>query len=404
MVHQIKSSTTARMPNASSNKIQVPSIFVSPRFEFTGGKRLLALMAGWLSVCHRFAAALLVSWTAAAVVTPAQADSLSPAALPGWSSDRIEAVRPALEAQCRLKRPPGAWASLCSEMKQAPQFRTWLESTFIARPLVDAQGRDQGLITGYHEPLLSGSLARETAAQAPLYRLPPALDPQQGGRRPTGRANAWHTRAEIESGRVDGLAPIVWLDDPVEAFFLHVQGSGRVKLRDGRWLRVGYAGHNGQTYRAIGRELVERGELTREQADAPGIKAWLRHHPERAPELMRTNPRYVFFRELTLADSAEPLGSLGVPLTAGRSLATDRAHVAPGSLVFIETTEPVTGAPLRALMVSQDTGGAIIGAVRADVYWGSGDLAEQRAGRMRHNGRLWVLELRTSLEQTADRR
>jgi len=404
MVHQIKSKTTARMPNASSSKIQVPSIFVSPRSEFNGDRRVLALMAGWLSDRSRLAAILLVSWVAASAFAPARAEGLSPASLPGWSADRVEAVRPALEAQCRMARPPGAWASLCSEMKQSPQFRTWIESRFIARPLVDAQGRDQGLITGYHEPLLSGSLVRETAAQAPLYRLPAALDAQRGGKRPAGRASAWHTRAEIESGRVDGLEPLVWLDDPVEAFFLHVQGSGRVKLRDGRWLRVGYAGHNGQTYRAIGRELIERGELTREQADAPGIKAWLRQHPARAPELMRTNPRYVFFRELALADSTEPLGSLGVPLTAGRSLATDRAHVAPGSLVFIETTEPVTGTPLRALMVSQDTGGAIIGAVRADVYWGSGELAEQRAGRMRHKGRLWVLEPRTPLEPTADRR
>jgi membrane-bound lytic murein transglycosylase A len=236
---------------------------------------------------------------------------------------------------------------------------------------------------------------RESGSQTPAYRLPAALDPGEGGKRPGGREGGWHSRTEIESGQVGGLHALVWLDDPVEAFFLHVQGSGRVKLRDGRWMRLGYAGQNGQPYRAIGRELIDRGELTREQADAPGIKAWLRAHPDRATAVMRTNPRYVFFRELSISDSAEPLGSLGVPLTPGRSIATDRTHIAPGSLVFLETTEPVTGTPLRALMVSQDTGGAILGPVRADVYWGSGELAEQRAGRMRHAGRLWVLEPRS---------
>jgi membrane-bound lytic murein transglycosylase A len=327
---------------------------------------------------------------------PAHAGGIEPARLPGWTADSIEATRPAIEAQCRLAKPPGIWASLCQELKRPIPFRAWVESTFIARPLSDAQGRDQGLITGYHEPLLSGSVTRESASQTPAYRLPATLDPREGGKPPNARGGAWHSRAEIESGRVDGLQPLVWLDDPVEAFFLQVQGSGRVRLRDGRWMRLGYAGHNGQPYHAIGRELVARGELTREQADAPGIKAWLRANPERAPAVMRTNPRYVFFRELSLSESAEPLGSLGVPLTAGRSIATDRAHIAPGSLVFLESTEPVTGAPLRALMVSQDTGGAIVGAVRADVYWGSGDLAEQRAGRMRHTGRLWILEPRSA--------
>lgn len=396
MVHHTSSNTTASMPNASSSKIQVPSIFISPRGKFTGRKGLTALIAGWVSGSSRCAMALLVAALAGLAGAPGLAAGIGPAQLPGWAQDRIEAARPAIEAQCRLAKPPGIWSRLCSDLKQPIPFRAWVEATFIARPLSDAQGRDQGLITGYHEPLLSGSVSRESASQAPAYQLPTAIDPRQGGKQPSGRAGAWHSRAEIESGQIDGLQPLVWLDDPVEAFFLQVQGSGRVRLRDGRWMRLGYAGHNGQAYRAIGRELVERGELTREQADAPGIKAWLRAHPDRATAVMRANPRYVFFRELSLSDSTEPLGSLGVPLTPGRSIATDRTHVAPGSLVFLETTEPVTGAPLRSLMVSQDTGGAIVGAVRADVYWGSGDLAEQRAGRMRHPGRLWILEPRSS--------
>ncbi|MEN9774814.1 MAG: Membrane-bound lytic murein transglycosylase precursor [Pseudomonadota bacterium] len=345
------------------------------------------LPAGLASrIVHALAAVLTLC-----VSSPMLGQVVDPRSLPGWAQDRIEAVRPALEAQCRLKRPPEPWARLCPELRAAQDVRSWIEAHFEARVLRTAQGGEKGLITGYHEPLLTGSLGRESAAQAPLYRLPDALDPSKGGRPPTGRATAWHTRSEIESGAVRGLEPIVWLDDPVEAFFLQVQGSGRVRLRDGRWLRVAYAGHNGQPYKAIGKVLVDRGDLTREQADAPGIKSWLRQHPERAIEVLQTNPRYVFFRALTLARDTEPAGSLGVPLTPGRSIATDRSHIAPGAMVFVETTEPVSGQALRALMVSQDTGGAIIGAVRADVYWGSGELAEQRAGRMRHPGRLWVL-------------
>ena len=127
----------------------------------------------------------------------------------------------------------------------------------------------------------------------------------------------WHTRAEIESGQIEGLEPIAWIDDPVEAFFLHVQGSARVRLRDGNWLRVGYAGHNGHTYRAIGRVLIERGALSREDATAPGIKAWLRANPALAAEVMQSNPRYVFFRRLEHSTADGPFGSLGVPLTPG---------------------------------------------------------------------------------------
>jgi membrane-bound lytic murein transglycosylase A len=347
-------------------------------------------MAGWKG---RLAWRRVGLWLMMMVATaPAlAAEPIPPNRLPGWSTDRVEAVRPALEAQCRLASPPGPWVKLCREMRQTESFRAWLEARFAARPLTDAQGRDEGLITGYHEPLLDGSTARDNDRQVPLYKLPAALDPSAGGRRPTGRATAWHTRAEIESGKVPGLEPLVWLDDPVEAFFLQVQGSGRVRLRDGRWLRVGFAGQNGHTYKAIGRVLVDRGDLTREAADAPGIKAWMRRYPERATELMQTNPRYVFFRELAIAADTEPLGSLGVPLTPGRSLATDRTYVPAGSLVFLASTEPLSGKPLQALMVSQDTGGAIVGAVRADVYWGSGEEAEARAGKMRHNGRMWLL-------------
>ena len=262
----------------------------------------------------------------------------------------------------------------------------------MAWPLADDKGRRDGLITGYHEPLLSGSLTRENEQQTPLF-APPAqvASVAHSAANPGGRVQRWHTRAEIESGKVEGLEPIAFIDDPVEAFFLHVQGSARVRLRDGSWLRVGYAGHNGHTYRAIGRELIERGALSREEVTAPRIKAWLRANPGQATEVMHSNPRYVFFRRVTGPGGDGPMGSLGVPLTAGRSVATDRARIPTGALMFLDGIDPLSHKPLRIAVVSQDTGGAIIGTVRADVFWGAGDEAERRAGLMRENGRLWLL-------------
>ena len=320
------------------------------------------------------------------------AQSVPVAQLPGWSQDRLDGLRPALARQCAMRSPPAPWPELCRELPPAADLRQWIERRFVAWPLADDKGRREGLITGYHEPLLTGSLARESDRQTPLYAPPPAVASiAQSAANPRGRVQRWHTRAEIESGQVEGLEPIAFVDDPVEAFFLHVQGSARIRLRDGSWLRVGYAGHNGQTYRAIGRELIERGALTRDEVTAPSIKAWLRANPEQATAVMQSNPRYVFFRQLTGAAGDGPLGSLGVPLTPGRSIATDRSRIPQGALMFLEGIDPLSRRPLRMAVVNQDTGGAIVGTVRADVFWGAGDDAEARAGLMRENGRLWLL-------------
>jgi membrane-bound lytic murein transglycosylase A len=312
--------------------------------------------------------------------------------LPGWGQDRLDGLRAALLRQCALRPPPAPWPGLCKEIPADADLRAWVERRFVAWPLADERGRREGLITGYHEPLLTGSLERENASQMPLFAPPAAVrSVAHSEANPRSRVQRWHTRAEIESGQLEGLEPIAFIDDPVEAFFLHVQGSARIKLRDGSWLRVGYAGHNGHTYRAIGRVLVERGALSREEATAPGIKAWLRANPGAAVEVMHSNPRYVFFRKLGIGHADGPLGALGVPLTAGRSIATDRTRIPIGALMFLDGIDPLTRKPLRRAVVSQDTGGAIIGTVRADVFWGAGDEAERRAGLMREMGRLWLL-------------
>ncbi|MFP5405127.1 MAG: murein transglycosylase A, partial [Gammaproteobacteria bacterium] len=272
-------------------------------------------------------------------------------------------------------------------------LRHWIESRFVAWPLRGAGGEDVGLITGYHEPLVTGSREQESAAQTPLYRRPDDLQATGATRlRAVGaRREPYPTRAAIEDSGFLAGQELVWLDDPVEAFFLHVQGSGRVQLRDGATLRVGFADHNGQPYRAIGAELVARGALRREDVDAPAIRAWLRAHPEQAREVMRSNPRYIFFRESRVPPDAGPPGSMGVPLTPMRSVATDPGFVPQGALLYLETRYPDDGRPLARAVLSQDRGAAILGSVRADIFFGGGHEAARLAGLMKDPGRLWLL-------------
>ncbi len=310
---------------------------------------------------------------------------LAPSMLPGWHADSLSGLDDAIRAQCALPRPPAPWTALCVEFAaidegtpatSASRLRAWLEQRFRAWPLHDTP--KTGLLTGYFEPVVTGSLARERREQVPLYGVPPDL---VGG-------TVYRSRAQIERDGAPGAPVIAWLDDPIDAFFLHVQGSGRVVARDGRVLRVGFAAHNGHAYRAIGRVLVARGALTPAQADAPGIRNWLVGHPDEAAAVMAENPRYIFFRLLGTGDAdAGPPGSLGVALTPMRSLATDPAHVPGGALVYLDAG----AAPLRRLGVSQDTGAAIVGAPRADLFTGRGPDAGALAGRLRERTNFWLL-------------
>ena len=183
------------------------------------------------------------------------------------------------------------------------------------------------------------------------------------------------------------------MDDPVELFFLQIQGSGRVRLPDGKLVRIGYADQNGYPYQSIGRVLIDRGDLTLAQASMQGIQAWARAHPDKLNDLLNENPSYVFFREMPDDGKADagPFGALSVPLTAGRSLAVDPRNVPLGAPVYLSATQPGSEAPLRRLMLAQDTGGAIRGVVRADFFWGFGADAGALAGRMKQQGRMWVL-------------
>jgi membrane-bound lytic murein transglycosylase A len=215
------------------------------------------------------------------------------------------------------------------------------------------------------------------------------------GRLDGKRVVPYWSRAEIEAGRARlSGRELVWVDDPVEAFFVHVQGSARVELSDRSTVRIGYADQNGHRYRSIGRVLIERGELALEKASMQGIKTWGRHHPDKLPSLLDENPSYVFFREIA-ADPDNgidgPIGALGVPLAAGRAIAVDPRFLPLGAPLFLATTDPLSNAHLQRLVLAQDTGGAIRGALRADFFWGLGDDAGRNAGRMNQTGRMWLL-------------
>jgi membrane-bound lytic murein transglycosylase A len=345
--------------------------------------------------------------------------------LPGWGSDDLDGLAAAISRQCAMRTPPGNWPKLCVEFNALPQIkastngsrptpvalRRWLETRFAAWPLRDATGGTEGLLTGYYEPQLTGSRKRESSQQTPLYARPADLltidlaevEPRLAGMRLRGRLQGqrvvpYYSRADIETrGTLTGNE-LLWVDDRVGAFFLEIQGSGRVTLRDGSTVRVAYADQNGHPYRAIGRTLIDRGALRSDEVTAPTIRSWLQANPAQAGEFMRTNPSVVFFREAATPPApapgdpeAGPAGSLGVPLTALRSLAVDRTRVALGSLVWLDTTHPVSDKPMQRAFAAQDTGGAIAGSIRADVFWGYGTEAERAAGLMRSRGRMWVL-------------
>ncbi|NTV11333.1 MAG: transglycosylase [Zoogloea sp.] len=284
------------------------------------------------------------------------------------------------------------------------QVGSFFEARLAPWRLVNPDGSREGLITGYYEPLIKGSRVRTKAAQWPIHGVPDDLltidfgdlypdlkNLRLRGRLVGRKVVPYWPRAELVE-REDRLPmrTLLYASDPLDLFFLQVQGSGRVQLPDGSLVRIGYADQNGQPYQSIGRWLIERGELKQDQASMDGIKAWARAHPQRLPELLNANPSYVFFRELPNATGG-PTGAMGLPLTDGRSLAVDPRTIPLGAPVFLATTWPNSDQPLQRLMMAQDTGGAIKGVVRADFFWGFGEEAAGLAGRMRQRGSMWIL-------------
>ena len=345
---------------------------------------------------------LLLALAACQVAPPPDKLVLRPvdfAALPGWSGDAHAALLPVLLRSCanHARQPPeqplgllpsraGDWTGPCVLAALLPPgddaaARGFFESSFQPFEVLN-NDRAEGLFTGYYEPELRGSRQCRAPYTVPLYRLPPELAVRDKPPFPD--------RAAIDSGALNGRGlELVCVDDAVDAFFLHIQGSGRVSLAEGGVLRLNVAGQNGHPYVAIGREMLKDGLLAEGKVSMQTIRAWLAANPQAAPGIMARNPSYVFFREVALAPEDGPLGAEGVPLAPARSLAVDRRFLAYGVPLWLDVDSPI--GRLQRLVMAQDTGGAIRGPVRGDLFWGWGSAAGDIAGRMAHRGRYWLL-------------
>lgn len=297
--------------------------------------------------------------------------------LDNWARDDHAAALTTFRNTCRDMRDPD-WRALCALAEDVPDARAFFELFF--RPVL-IEDDAPALFTGYFEPELDGSLRRSARYRYPVYSMPP----EARAIRP------WLTRRQILEGpfmRGRGLE-IAWVDDPVELFFLQIQGSGRIRLPDGRMIRVGYGGANGHEYKSVGQELVRRGTFAPHQVSAQVIRRYVKNNPVVGKELLYHNPSYVFFREVSEVPADRgPLGAMNRSITTMRSIAVDPAFVPLGAPVWIEKDGKN---PLRRLMIAQDTGSAIKGAQRADVFFGTGDKAGREAGRLRDPGRMVVL-------------
>ena len=316
------------------------------------------------------------------------------ASLPGLADDRPSALWPALRAGCA--RPPPAWAAVCARALAFQPPDDGFAWQFLQRELQpyrleSLDGNADGLATGYFEPLVAATRTPQPGFSVPLHRPPADL----------AQRKPWYTRQQIDTlpaaqAALRGQA-IAWVASPLDALLLQIQGSGRLRLTepDGKvqTVRLAYAGHNDQPYRSVGRWLIDQGELRADGANWPAIRQWGQQAgAARLQQMLWANPRVVFFKEEPLPDqNLGPRGAQGVALTAGRSVAVDPLAVPYGTPLWISTTEPLSATPLRRLVMAQDTGSAITGAVRIDYFWGAGELAEQQAGRMKQLLQAWAL-------------
>jgi len=327
----------------------------------------------------------------------------------GILNDDQSQVWPAWLQSCSTLMNKSQWQAACSAAKLIDKpnqeaVQSYFRQYFNVFNASNQDGTDTGMITGYYQPLLKGSLTKSIQYPFPIYRQPADmitveladLYPELKNKRIRGKLAGnkllpYYSRAEIDASPSPlAGSELVWINDVIDVFFLQVQGSGLVRFENGDSMLVGYADQNGQVYNSIGRVLVERGELTLDQASMQGIKNWAKNNPTKLRDLLNANPSYVFFRELPSGLSG-PLGALGVPLTTERSVAIDPKYIPLGAPLLLSTTEPNSTKPLNRMMVAQDTGGAIKGGVRADFFWGAGDAAGKKAGSMKQTGKIWVL-------------
>ena len=353
-------------------------------------------------------------------------------ALPDWQKDDLHLVWKGFINNCKgLMRPvsgslsmparatPRVWQPVClaaqnsgistesTDSATTQKIRHFFESHLQPWRLLDSGGNlAKNTVTGYYEPLIRASKTKHGAYQWPLYAVPNdlltidlgGLYPELAGKRIRGkivegdRVVPYDTRSEITSQAARQPEVLVWAEDPVEAFFLQIQGSGRAVLDNGKAVRLAYGNHNGHPYSSIGKWLADKGELPLAQTSMQNIKKWAKENPSRIHEMLNVNKAMVFFNEEVITDPVlGPKGAYGIPLIAERSIAVDPTFVPLGTPVFLATNYPASQQPLRKLVFAQDTGAAIKGAARTDFYWGTGDAAGAEAGRMKQNGEMWVL-------------
>lgn len=329
--------------------------------------------------------------------------------VPGWQEDDPSLALGAFLNSCSALRWRTEWQVPCQQaavMDHATedQVRQFFERNFVPNQVRQSNGSAEGLMTGYYVPDLKGSRYPSSEYPYPLYRRPDDLltidlsdvYPDLGDYRLRGRLDGHRVIPYWDRGGIDSYErplagqELFWVADPVELFFLHIQGSGRILLENGESVMVNYADQNGHPYRSIGSYLLDRGVMERHEMSMQNIRKWARNNPQEVDALLNQNPSYVFFRELDSGVKSPP-GSLGVPLTPGRSLAVDRRYIPLGAPVFVETSWPNSDQPLQRLMMAQDTGGAIKGKIRGDFFWGMGDAAGGQAGRMKQAAKFWVL-------------
>ncbi len=400
---------------------------------------LFLLVAGLLTGCEQLAAYLppavnepIIGPAAKPADDGGTTISLIPIPFPqvsGWLADKHSAALPALLRSCAKLKPADAekpfgkysemgrvkdWLALCRDAKliragNDVEAKYFFETRFRAYSVTRGFNK-QGLFTGYYEPQLDGAWKPGGRYTTPIYSRPRDLvsanlgsfDDKWKGSQIAGRLVGdafvpYHNRAEIESGALTGRQlEVLWVADPVDAFFMHIQGSGRIRFADGTHIRLGYAGRNGRRYTPVGRELVAAGQMKLKDVTMPAIRDWMKQNPVAGQALMRKNQSFIFFRVL---ETDGPVGAQGVVLTPGRSIAVDRAYYPLGMPVWLATTDPGVkpAKPLRRLMIAQDTGSAIKGPIRGDFFWGYGGAAGDKAGRMKEQGRLYILLPRDAL-------
>ena len=326
-----------------------------------------------------------------------------------FESDNLLLTWTAWLRSCSVLKQKDTWKKVCDladDIKEPSDenIKNYFKKYFNLYSATNMDGSDTGTITGYYQPILKGSKVKTSHYKVPLYTTPKDLItvdlsdvyPELKSKRLRGKLAGnklipYLSRAEID-GQGSPLAgnEIVWVEDPVEAFFLEIQGSGIIQFDNGEAMQIGYADQNGYPFKAIGSTLVQKKEITMAEASMEGIKNWARKNITKLREFLNMNASYVFFRKLP-NDLPGPIGALGVSIEAERSVAIDPKFIPLGAPVFLSTTQPNTSEPLERLMVAQDTGGAIRGGVRADFYWGSGDEAGRKAGSMKQQGKIWTL-------------